>query len=353
MTRLNLYIREVLNSMLWSLFIGMLIFGAVLFVVSILLIFILRIPDIMDEISGKKAKRQIKQLKELNKNGVGMDMSTDDVYATMSSGSLLLDRVVQEDKAKEKGVEEKEEGKAETVVRGKVETGANDIENKVTSLEVGEVVEEVEENADEETPTSYLKEDDLETGFIGDVDSIEELEDVDDYDSYEEMVNFAVEETTEGVAEGVKDSVEGSEEPVEEVSEKVAEEVAEEVESEAEVEVEKVEKPEEVEETPEEPSEEEDEVATGELETSEGTDIKGIPEGNVEVTPEVEETTEDDEDTATSDLEESVEEEEVDDATTSLDEEEVSTGYIDEEEVPQPVENTELKIVIIEEQSSL
>lgn len=50
----------------WNLFLIMLSMGILLFALSITLIFALKIPDLMDELSGRKAKRQIKRLKELN-----------------------------------------------------------------------------------------------------------------------------------------------------------------------------------------------------------------------------------------------------------------------------------------------
>lgn len=74
----------------WNLFLIMLSLGILLFALSITLIFALKIPDLMDELSGRKAKRQIKRLKELNiGTGAIEEMGTEDVYMTVSSGNLL------------------------------------------------------------------------------------------------------------------------------------------------------------------------------------------------------------------------------------------------------------------------
>ena len=90
--------------------------GILLFALSITLIFALKIPDLMDELSGRKAKRQIKRLKELNiGTGAIEEMGTEDVYMTVSSGNLLGEDVapkkvhVVESPTLESDIEEDEE----------------------------------------------------------------------------------------------------------------------------------------------------------------------------------------------------------------------------------------------------
>lgn len=74
----------------WNLFLIMISMGIFLFALSIILSFALKIPDLLDELSGRKAKRQIKRLKELNiGTGAIEEMGTDDVYMSVSSGNLL------------------------------------------------------------------------------------------------------------------------------------------------------------------------------------------------------------------------------------------------------------------------
>lgn len=78
----------------WNIFLIMLISGILLFALSIILIFALKIPDLLDELSGRKAKRQIKRLKELNiGTGAIEEMGTDDVYMSVSSGNLLGEEI--------------------------------------------------------------------------------------------------------------------------------------------------------------------------------------------------------------------------------------------------------------------
>lgn len=100
----------------WNLFLIMLSMGILLFALSITLIFALKIPDLMDELSGRKAKRQIKRLKELNiGTGAIEEMGTEDVYMTVSSGNLLGEDVapkkvhVVESPTLESDIEEDEE----------------------------------------------------------------------------------------------------------------------------------------------------------------------------------------------------------------------------------------------------
>lgn len=100
----------------WNLFLIMLSLGILLFALSITLIFALKIPDLMDELSGRKAKRQIKRLKELNiGTGAIEEMGTEDVYMTVSSGNLLGEDVapkkvhVVESPTLESDIEEDEE----------------------------------------------------------------------------------------------------------------------------------------------------------------------------------------------------------------------------------------------------
>ena len=75
--------------------IGMLAFGLFGMAVSVLLAFVWKIPDVMDELSGRKAKRQIQGLKDLNIGSGGMDgFSTNELYELLnSSGTLLWTRL--------------------------------------------------------------------------------------------------------------------------------------------------------------------------------------------------------------------------------------------------------------------
>lgn len=77
--------------MLWNIGIIMVILGIILLVVSLILVFTLKIPDLLDELSGKKAKRQIKRLKELNIGTGSLEgVTTDEFYMSLSSSGQLL-----------------------------------------------------------------------------------------------------------------------------------------------------------------------------------------------------------------------------------------------------------------------
>lgn len=77
--------------MLWNIGMAMLIVGAILLLVSLTLVFTLKIPDLLDELSGKKAKRQIKRLKELNIGTGSLEgVTTDEFYMSLSSSGQLL-----------------------------------------------------------------------------------------------------------------------------------------------------------------------------------------------------------------------------------------------------------------------
>lgn len=76
--------------MLRNIWLLMLITGVSFFLLSIFLIFIFHVPDLLDELSGRKAKRQIKKLKELNLGTGALETAnTSDIYHVVSTGSLL------------------------------------------------------------------------------------------------------------------------------------------------------------------------------------------------------------------------------------------------------------------------
>lgn len=72
--------------MLKDIWLLMLCLGVLLFLVSIVLTFVWKVPELLDELSGRKAKRQVKRLKEINaETGTISSMVTGDFYLTDSS----------------------------------------------------------------------------------------------------------------------------------------------------------------------------------------------------------------------------------------------------------------------------
>lgn len=136
--------------MLWDIGLAMLIVGILLLVVSLILVFALKIPDLLDELSGRKAKRQIKRLKELNIGTGSLEgIATDDFYSSLSSGNLLFE----EYKAVSDGI-------------------------KSVTEEEEELVSNVDSQEDD-SKTQFMDEsEDMATGFIGDEDVTGILQDV-------------------------------------------------------------------------------------------------------------------------------------------------------------------------------
>lgn len=66
--------------------------GVLLFVTSLVLMVVFKVPELLDELSGRKAKRQIKRLKELNEGtGAIEGMATEDFYMSAGGYSITSD----------------------------------------------------------------------------------------------------------------------------------------------------------------------------------------------------------------------------------------------------------------------
>lgn len=148
--------------------------GVLLIVISIVLIFVLNVPAMLDELSGRKAKRQIKRLKELNVGTGSFDtMSTSGLY-NVSTGTQTNMSTDEED-----NFDVKDNFVSPT------ETNDSVVNNSSTSSE--SVVETPKEVVDEDSvSTNYFQETgndsaDLEetanTNFLGDDEPVEEDED--------------------------------------------------------------------------------------------------------------------------------------------------------------------------------
>lgn len=72
----------------------MLTLGVLLLFISMLLFFIWGIPDLVDEISGRKAKRQIKLMRDINSTTSNISkFSTDEIYHGIPSGNFLHEEI--------------------------------------------------------------------------------------------------------------------------------------------------------------------------------------------------------------------------------------------------------------------
>lgn len=81
--------------MLREIWVLMLFSGLFCLFLSMLLFFIWGVPSLIEELSGRKAKKQIELMRSIssNKSGIFSGLSTSEVYMGISSGSLLVDEL--------------------------------------------------------------------------------------------------------------------------------------------------------------------------------------------------------------------------------------------------------------------
>lgn len=183
--------------MLKTIWLCMLISGSLLLIISVALIFVFRIPDLLDELSGRKAKRQIKRLKELNVGtGALGDMATDDIYnALPTSGTLLEETVVEEPKGNDvekhvvsysSDVDEEEESKT-----ADVQEDEDSETNIIQESEQEEATSFIEEDERQDEGTTCI-EDEIDTGNeVSDV-----LKDIKTYSSNKQVIEVLEEQTS-------------------------------------------------------------------------------------------------------------------------------------------------------------
>ena len=150
--------------MLTIIGICMLIVGAVGIFISLLLAFLWKIPDLLDELSGRKAKRQITRMKELNIGTGGIEgITTNELYEMINaSGNLIwgslgtrsqnLEEEEEKVKEKEKVVEKVD---AVTPVNGEASEKKDEKVIK-TEPDIEDSEIDLEENDDDEVPTGNL-----------------------------------------------------------------------------------------------------------------------------------------------------------------------------------------------------
>lgn len=179
-----------------SIWIGMLILALLLLIISIALIILWRVPNLIDEISGRKAKRYVKRLQRINSTTNAFDkMSTNEVYMGIPS-EMLLDEDFSELELGSSVVEEKLSSSSKNINIEKKDS-INSVENEgnegsktflpnesleeeenTTFLDEGEGEDSTtflsnESSEDEEESTSFLEDEEDSTSFL---DSNEEVE---------------------------------------------------------------------------------------------------------------------------------------------------------------------------------
>ena len=78
-----------------TIWVAFLIMGVLLFIISLFMMLYWKVFSLLDEISGRKAKRQIAKLREYNNSTGDMSsVSTGDLELLMAGGGSLLDETV-------------------------------------------------------------------------------------------------------------------------------------------------------------------------------------------------------------------------------------------------------------------
>lgn len=152
--------------MLTIIGICMLIVGAVGVFISLLLAFLWKIPDLLDELSGRKAKRQITRMKELNIGTGGIEgITTNELYEMINaSGNLVWGSLGTRSQNLEEDDEKKEERVEVATPVNKVVENVSEVSEKSNErviqsepdIEDSEI--DIEEDDDDEVPTGNLTE---------------------------------------------------------------------------------------------------------------------------------------------------------------------------------------------------
>lgn len=155
--------------------------GVLLFVTSLVLMVVFNVPELIDELSGRKAKRQIKRLKELNKGtGAVEGMATEDFY--MSAGgysitsdiadindSIVSDRLVSDSK--------------------RLDTSSTDIGEDTDSQQPKEGIVEDSKDEDDEESATEMVDDSNEEDFDAEEAATEMVDDSDEDDSPTDLID--------------------------------------------------------------------------------------------------------------------------------------------------------------------
>lgn len=181
--------------MLYTIWVVMLVTGILLLTLSIILMFLFRIPDLLDELSGRKAKRQIKRLKELNGGtgaleNISSGFHTDDIYSAISSGSLISKEISEIDKVS--SFSEPFDEAKKSVVYQEVKNISSEEETGFMGITPSSSV--VKDESSVEEKTGYMSE--VSTSYIEDSDVTNILSDVESHKSNKRVVEILEEQTS-------------------------------------------------------------------------------------------------------------------------------------------------------------
>ncbi len=166
--------------------------GVLLFVTSLVLMVVFKVPELIDELSGRKAKRQIKRLKELNEGtGAIEGMATEDFY--MSAGgysitsdiadindSIVSDSLVSDSKRLDTSSTDIGEDTDNQQLKDGIAEDSEDDEESATEMvddsneedfDAEEAATEMVDDSDEDdSPTDLIDEDDQPTDLLSEED---------------------------------------------------------------------------------------------------------------------------------------------------------------------------------------
>lgn len=150
--------------------------GVLLFVTSLVLMVVFKVPELIDELSGRKAKRQIKRLKELNEGtGAVEGMATEDFYMSAGGYSItsdiadINDSLVSDSK--------------------RLDTSSTDIGEDTDSQQPKEGIEEDSKDEDDEESVTEMVNDSDEEDFDAEEAATEMVDDSDEDDSPTDLID--------------------------------------------------------------------------------------------------------------------------------------------------------------------
>lgn len=130
----------------------MLIAGAIGIFSSILLAFVWRVPDLLDELSGRKAKRQIQRLRELNIGTGGIEgISTNELYEMINNSGNLVWKNVGEVEDNDNDIEENDNTNKEKQDGYEEDSSVSFEDATLVSSSKGEESHPLENTCDEES----------------------------------------------------------------------------------------------------------------------------------------------------------------------------------------------------------
>lgn len=142
--------------------------GVLLFVTSLVLMVVFKVPELIDELSGRKAKRQIKRLKELNEGtGAVEGMATEDFYMSAGGYSItsdmadINDSIVSDSKRLDTSSDIGEDTDNQQP-KEDIATDSEDDEESATEM--------VDDSNEEDSPTDLIDEDDQPTDLLSEED---------------------------------------------------------------------------------------------------------------------------------------------------------------------------------------